>query len=80
MWTGGAAEPQFVSSTDETPDNNHNLISTMTVGGANTWEGAVRGAVNGGWYVSVASGSDLDAMYCQGDMRVIQSRQDTTGL
>ena len=80
MWTGGAAEPQFVSSTDDTPDNNHNLISTMTVGGANTWEGAVRGAVNGGWYVSVASGSDLDAMYCQGDMRVIQSRQDTTGL
>jgi hypothetical protein len=78
MWTGGAAVPQFVSNTDGTADNIHNLVSTMTVGGVNTWEAAVRGASNGGWYTTVATGLNADAVYCQGDLRVIQSRQDTT--
>jgi len=91
MWSGGAAQPVFISEHWRTeaaaipvafvPTISLPLNPTMEYPGpidTNTWDAKIVGGSDGAWSVQVAPLADADPLFCQANMTVVQSRQNTT--
>jgi hypothetical protein len=77
-WKGGADTPLLRDADDSGADIN--LVTDFSIGTHSTWNARVHSEASGVFYMTVTPGSEADAMYCSANMRVMQSRQNTTTI